>query len=230
MQPQTIRPLSVTIHRAGLVLLAAMLAAGSASGASTDPAPSAANAAAAAAPGSTGAPAAADESASGPALAADAPSSYVVKRGDTLWDIAKLFLRDPWHWPEIWQANPQIHNPHLIYPGDTLRLVYVGGRPQLVLQRGGLPADVERGGVVRLEPRVHSRPLSEAIRTIPYETVQSFMSKPTVLTREQIHGAPYLLAALDGHVAFAQGNTVYARGFKGSAQVGDTFNVIRVGA
>jgi len=72
----------------------------------------------------------------GVALNPNAPDSYVVKRGDTLWGIAKVFLRDPWYWPEIWQVNPQVQNPHLIYPSDTLRLVYIQGRPTIVLQRG----------------------------------------------------------------------------------------------
>jgi hypothetical protein len=67
-------------------------------------------------------------------LAPDAPDRYVVKRGDTLWDIAGVFLRDPWYWPEIWYVNPEIANPHLIYPGDVLNLVYVDGKPRITLE------------------------------------------------------------------------------------------------
>jgi LysM repeat protein len=153
-------------------------------------------------------------------LADNAPDSYVVKRGDTLWGIAKVFLRDPWYWPEIWQVNPQVHNPHLIYPGDTLRLVYIDGQPQIVLQRGD---------GVRVEPRVRSEPIDSAITTIPYATVAAFMSKPTVLDREQIKAAPYVLATRDLHVVMSEGDTVYARGFTSPAELGSHYNVIRVG-
>ncbi len=153
-------------------------------------------------------------------LADNAPDSYVVKRGDTLWGIAKLFLRDPWFWPEIWQVNPQVQNPHLIYPGDTLRLVFIDGQPQIMLQRGG---------AARVEPRVRSEPIDAAITTIPYATVAAFMSKPTVLDREQIKVAPYVLATRDLHVVMSEGDTVYARGFTSPAELGSHYNVIRVG-
>jgi hypothetical protein len=150
----------------------------------------------------------------------NAPDSYVVKRGDTLWGIAKVFLRDPWFWPEIWQVNPQVQNPHLIYPGDTLRLVYIQGRPTILLQRGD---------AARVAPRVRSEPLDSAVTAIPYATVAAFMSKPSVLAKEQIKDAPYVLATRDLHVVMADGDTLYARGFTGPVELGTHYNVVRVG-
>src|SRR6187397_465105 len=64
------------------------------------------------------------------------PDSYVVQKGDTLWDIASMFLRDPWYWPEIWQINPQVENPHLIFPGDVLSLaVGAGGEAHVFISQ-----------------------------------------------------------------------------------------------
>jgi LysM repeat protein len=156
----------------------------------------------------------------GLAVNPNAPDSYVVKRGDTLWGIAKVFLRDPWFWPEIWQVNPQVQNPHLIYPGDTLRLVYIQGRPTILLQRGD---------AARVAPRVRSEPLDSAVTAIPYATVAAFMSKPSVLAKEQIKDAPYVLATRDLHVVMADGDTLYARGFTGPVELGTHYNVVRVG-
>ena len=110
-------------------------------------------------------------------LSADAPDEYVVKTGDTLWDISKIFLREPWYWPEIWYVNPQVENPHLIYPGDVLKLVYIDGQPRLTIaERGG-------SGTKRLSPEVRREPLSEAITAIPYDIVASFMGRPTLLSK-----------------------------------------------
>jgi len=159
------------------------------------------------------------------ALAPNAPDSYVVKKGDTLWDIAKTFLRDPWYWPEIWNVNPQVQNPHLIYPGDILHLVYVAGarggpgQPRLAL---------ERGNTVHVSPTVRSEPREAPIRTVPFQTVAAFMSKPTLLSSDQINAAGYLLASKDDHEAIAEGNTIYARSL-GAAAVGMRYTVVHVG-
>jgi hypothetical protein len=142
-------------------------------------------------------------------IAADAPERYVVVKGDTLWDISAKFLRDPWYWPEIWYINPQVENPHLIYPGDVLVLTWVDGKPRLTL---------ESGGATRLSPRVREQPLSEAIRAIPWEVVEAFMSKPTVLAGEQIESAPYVVTGRDERLIAGHGDEVYVRRLGGAVK------------
>ena len=114
-----------------------------------------------------------------PLLRADHPAHYVVKKGDTLWDISARFLRSPWRWPDIWYVNPQIANPHLIYPGDRLDLVYIDGKPRLVLNRGP----------IKLSPKVRSKPWDGAIPTIPIGDIAPFLSRPYVLNPGQADGA-----------------------------------------
>jgi hypothetical protein len=133
----------------------------------------------------------------------NAPMHYTVKRGDTLWGIASMYLKDPWLWPEVWVVNPHIPNPHLIYPGDTLVLAYgQSGVPQV---------SVEQPGVVRMDPRLRSEPLANAIPTIPYSAIAAFLGRPTVATEEEIRKAPYVLAFRDMNQAGGSGNEVYLR-------------------
>ncbi|HIE56042.1 MAG TPA: LysM domain-containing protein [Chromatiaceae bacterium] len=129
------------------------------------------------------------------------PTHYVVKKGDTLWDIAGMFLHDPWRWPEIWQANPQIRNPHLIYPGDELNLVYVDGKPQLTLNRGPL----------KLSPRIRSAPIEQAIPTIPIDHIAPYLTRPYVLDRKEMQRMPYVVAFADEHIAAGAGQRLYVR-------------------
>src|SRR5215469_8354649 len=155
-----------------------------------------------------GAPATASADTSG-IVNASAPMHYTVKKGDTLWGIATMYLKDPWLWPEVWIINPQIPNPHLIYPGDTLALAYgANGRPEVY---------VEKVGLLRLDPRLRSEPLANAIPTIPYNAIAAFLSRPAVMTDDEIRHAPYVLAFRDMHQAGGSGNEVYVRNLSAGA-------------
>ena len=151
-------------------------------------------------------------------LADDAPDQYVVQVGDTLWDIASTFLRDPWYWPEIWYVNPQVENPHLIYPGDVLALIYVDGMPRVTTQVGSS---------YRLSPQARVSPLTEAITSVSYESIAAFLSRGVVIERDEIDSLPHLVATKGDHLVAAAGNTVYVRGT--SAQPGEQFNVVSIG-
>lgn len=154
-------------------------------------------------------------------LKADYPDRYIVQKGDTLWDISGRFLNEPWLWPEIWEANPQIDNPHLIYPGDEVTLRYKDGRPVVTVgRRGGK-------GTVRLSPRVRVSELDTAIPTIPIDVIQQFLSRPRVVTEEQIQNAPYVLSVGREALIGKPGRKIYVRGITGKP--GNRFIVYRKG-
>ncbi|MBC3955793.1 LysM peptidoglycan-binding domain-containing protein [Pseudomonas triticifolii] len=135
------------------------------------------------------------------------PQRYTVVAGDTLWDISGKFLREPWQWREIWRANPQVRDPDLIYPGDTLSLDYVDGQPRVTLNRG------ESRGTIKLSPRVRSTPMVEAIPSIPLGAINAFLiSNRIVDDAEQFQQAPYIVAGNAERVLSGSGDRVYARG------------------
>ena len=149
-----------------------------------------------------------------------APTRYTVKRGDTLWDISAMFLRDPWLWPEIWQVNPQVQNPHLIYPGDELMLVYgADGRPSIQLARGG---------GARLDPLLRTTDLDGAIATIPYSAIAAFLERPSVISREQALDAPRVVAFRERRLVGGAGSEAYVRGLAEQATQ-SRYAVVHVG-
>ncbi|MDH3532194.1 MAG: LysM peptidoglycan-binding domain-containing protein [Gammaproteobacteria bacterium] len=151
-------------------------------------------------------------------LAGDHPDEYVVQVGDTLWDIAATFLNDPWYWPEIWYVNPQIDNPHLIYPGDVIGLVYIDGEERV---------STVRAGTYRLSPEARVSPLSEAVTSVPYESVAAFLSTGVILEKDQIGDLPYLVATRGDHMIAAAGNTIYVRQMNDVP--GSRFNLVHIG-
>ncbi len=163
------------------------------------------------------------------ALKPDHPVRYTVQRGDTLWDIAAHFLRDPWVWPEIWQVNPQIDNPHLIYPGDVITLAWADGEPRLRVQRPGDGPQASGDGVVQLQPRVRRQPIDDAIPSIPADAIRQFLNRPQVGTLEEIENAPYILGNYQGRLISAAGNEVFAKGFPEGGPTSSRYNVVRTG-
>ncbi|MCC7412011.1 MAG: LysM peptidoglycan-binding domain-containing protein [Gammaproteobacteria bacterium] len=138
-------------------------------------------------------------------LQADHPQSYTVQKGDTLWDISGQFLTEPWRWPELWEVNPQIENPHLIYPGDVLTLTYKDGRPLLGVRRGG-------GRNITLSPQVREYSHGDAVAPIPLDAIQPFLSEPQVVAASTLASSPYIVSSEDEHLVNGQGARVYIRG------------------
>lgn len=138
-------------------------------------------------------------------LKGSAPDSYTVVKGDTLWAISARFLNDPWQWPAVWQLNKEeIRNPHLIYPGDRIRLIR-GEQPRLVLERG-IPT-------VKLSPRVRAEPLAMAqpgIPSIPHQAIAPFLNRGGVIGADELAKAPRILGSSDERVIFGAHDAVYA--------------------
>lgn len=131
------------------------------------------------------------------------PTTYVVQKGDTLWDISARFLKKPWLWPEIWQANPQVANPHLIYPGDVLSLAYLD----------------------RVVARQDAGPRQEApITGIPLSQVEPFLKELSVVDR--IDHLPYVAGLEDNRLRATAGQLAYVHGLDGAA-VGQRYAVVR---
>jgi nucleoid-associated protein YgaU len=162
------------------------------------------------------------------ALKKDHPDTYVVKKGDTLWDISGAFLDNPWQWPEIWKINPQVEDPHWIYPGDELSLVYVmengEKQPRLVVS-GRAPIKVLSEG--KLEPRIRSAAIEGAIPAIPLEKISAFLTKSRIVTAGELNNAPSVLAGESAKIISGAGDKIYARG-KFDAE-DNTFGIYRAG-
>lgn len=154
-------------------------------------------------------------------LRPDHPDSYTVVEGDTLWSIAGRFLNNPWQWPEIWQANEQIKNPHLIYPGDVISLVYVDGKPMLT--KGGIPG--QRPQQEKLSPRVRDMGDRRAVGPIPLDELRPFLEHMRVLPEADAKALPYVVGNEETRLRTTEMGLVYVRGL--DARPGTEVDVVR---
>lgn len=139
----------------------------------------------------------------------DYPKRYVVEKGDTLWDISSRFLKTPWLWPEIWHVNTQIANPHLIFPGDVISLVYIDGKPRLTVERTVklMPSSDEK-----LKPRIRVSPIASAIPAIPLDQINSWLLRNRVVEPGVLKASPYVVGGQEKRLLLGSGDTLYGRG------------------
>jgi len=135
----------------------------------------------------------------------DAPKTYVVEKGDTLWDISAIFLEQPWLWPKLWRLNPEINNPHLIYPGDVLTLVFdEQGEPMLVVE----PIKVKPS--YKWSPKIRQQDKNDAaIRLLPLEIIAPFIKYDHLFSADQLEQLPYVIGSDEGYRSSVTGFKVY---------------------
>ncbi|ODS23169.1 hypothetical protein AB835_10350 [Candidatus Endobugula sertula] len=155
------------------------------------------------------------------------PKTYSVVKGDTLWGISERFLKDPWRWTEVWEANSRITNPHLIYPGDIIRLIVIDGQPRLTIERGNdrsttttthsntltkTSSDKKTLKTVKLSPKIHPAPIKQRIDSIPLEKINSFLLGNRIVDKVTLLKAPHVIAGPEQRVILGTGDNLYARG------------------
>ncbi|MEI6744704.1 MAG: LysM peptidoglycan-binding domain-containing protein [Methylococcaceae bacterium] len=171
------------------------------------------------------------------------PEKYTVMKGDTLWDISGKFLQHPWQWKELWIANSQIKNPHLIYPNDTIYFTVVNGKPQLSLSRPLdlrtdkpcvlKPSDYEKGRQNflldknnKVLPCFRESDIEIPINLIPHERIATFLTSPKIVSESELESAPYVVGFHEGHLMAGTGDKIYV---KNLTEVANSYTIYRSG-
>ncbi|MDO5651834.1 MAG: LysM peptidoglycan-binding domain-containing protein [Moraxella sp.] len=146
-----------------------------------------------------------------PTVKADAPNRYIVKKGDTLWDISGKYLDAPYRWREIWATNKQIKNPNLIYPNDVLILCIIRGQTLVGVDTGE--------GCAGIEKQMDTAPSSVAITStansipaIPLTSIRHWLSRSVIVRPQDFDTTPYVLASKEGNLITSVGNKIYIKG------------------
>lgn len=137
-------------------------------------------------------------------LSANAPIRYTVRRGDTLWRIAGLYLRKPWRWPDLWDQNrAEVRNPHRIYPGQTLLLETNQGLARL----RSAPEEI-----LKISPRTRTESLTEAaLPALQTHLIEPFLVEPLIVAEDDLLKAPRIVATQEGRVLLSRGDRAYIR-------------------
>lgn len=155
----------------------------------------------------------------GPVQASDVkanlPQPYIVKKGDTLWDIANYFFKDPHRWLKIWERNLYITNPDLIYPGNE---IWFDHKKQ---ETGGLR-------LARARPQARSKPVERLEAEVDTRLLLTALARQDFITPEAVQGTGYILDSVDERINYGANDRLYVK-LLADASEGDVFDVFRAG-
>ncbi|MFW2075010.1 LysM peptidoglycan-binding domain-containing protein [Acinetobacter gerneri] len=165
-------------------------------------------------------------------LKANAPHVYLVKKGDTLWDISGKFLNKPWRWPEIWASNKHVKNPHWIYPGDRLLLCSLNGQPLIGKDEGdGCTGIIQRytgKTSYKVYPQVRIEELEHSVPVIALQNIKQWLNQNIVINSQSIENLPYVLGSEDHRLITGKGQKIYLRGE--GVKIGQRYSIFRQAA
>ncbi|UCD84635.1 MAG: LysM peptidoglycan-binding domain-containing protein [Deltaproteobacteria bacterium] len=172
---------------------------------------------------------------------------YIVKRGDTLWDISARFLDNAWYWPRLWEQNKYITDPHMIFPGEPIALVPSPARAALPAAAVGLPAAAAAPEEGLMPTGVEELPLGEEMPAeLPKEEMvvsplvvelekkegtvyYSRMGSAGFISLEELAAAGLILGSKEEKLMLGEGDSVYLNlGDASGIAVGDKFTIYTV--
>jgi hypothetical protein len=159
---------------------------------------------------------------------------YTIKKGDTLWHISERFLDNPFKWPVLWKRNPYIRNPHLIYPGNLVRMtpegieVFVREETGIELVPEGLPIE-------KLKPPVEEitllppPPVVEEAQPPAVSIESPLIQRSSFVSKRELDTSGAIVQPKEDKIFLAQGDTVFVSFAEGvDVKVDDRFAIFDV--
>jgi hypothetical protein len=143
------------------------------------------------------------------------PQPYIVKKGDTLWDIAQYFFKDPQKWLKIWERNLYITNPDLIYPGNE---IWFDVKKK---KQGGLSK-------TRPQPKIVIKPAERLEPKVDASILLTALSRQDFIQPNEVNGVGYILDSEDERINYGANDHLYLKMNKPASE-GDVFDVFRTG-
>jgi len=150
---------------------------------------------------------------------------YIVKEGDTLWDISNRFLAKPWYWKDIWKENPNIENPNLIYPEDIISVKKEDGKEYLTLTRNSNLEEYQltEEDYVKKVPTEKSEQISDSIPLISKDKIKLHTTNNIITDISDSKNNGYVLKSGNGSLISGAGDEVFVV-YEGVAP-GQIFNI-----